>query len=58
MCVTRRESKSGDEQERMKMSADSKWVGAESGGSKAKRCGEGKEKETIVIRKDIKMRRC
>lgn len=32
--VTRKESKSGDEQERMKMSADSEWVGADGEGKR------------------------
>lgn len=36
------ESGSGDEQERIKMSADSKWVGAESGGARLRDVVEGK----------------
>ena len=32
--MARKESKSGDEQERMKMSADSEWVGADGEGKR------------------------
>lgn len=58
MNVTGRKAGVGKEQEKMKMSADSKWEGADCESSEATRCKGGKEKETIVIQKGIKRRMC
>lgn len=45
--VTRRRAGVGKEQEKMKMSADSKWVGADCEGARLRDVKEGKRKKRL-----------